>query len=366
MRVLVLNPGSSTLKASVVGSPAAAGSVTAEWPAGQAGADTVLRAAITQLPRDADAVGYRVVHGGDAYRGPTRVDDALLAAVEELDDLAPLHNARAAAMMRAGRAALPGLPHVACFDTAFHATLPEEAWRYPLPRDWVASRGIRRFGFHGISVAWATRRSAELLGRSPRELRLVVAHLGSGCSVTAVEGGRSIDTSMGLTPYEGLMMGTRSGSVDPGILLQLLDDGVSPEDLAAGLAQRSGLLAVGGSADVRELEARRTAGDGPARLALAMFARRAAAAVAAAATTLPRLDALAFTGGIGEGSAAVRRDIVRRLGPLGFDDVPDTRQGDAVIETGPPAVLVVRAREDLVIADEVTSVLATDQPHPGG
>ena len=364
MRVLVINPGSSTLKASFVDGSRDAGGVTVEWPTGEADAQAVLRTAITQLPGGADAVGYRVVHGGEAYRVPTRVDDQLLTTVERLDALAPLHNRRAAAVMRAGRDALPELPHIACFDTAFHATLPEEAWRYPLPEDWVASRGIRRFGFHGISVAWATRRSAELLGRPPGELRLVVAHLGSGCSVTAVDGGRSVDTSMGLTPYEGLMMGTRSGSIDPGIILQLLGDGVSPVDLAAGLAQRSGLLAVGGSADVRQLESRAARGDAPARMALAMFARRAAAAIAATATAMPLLDALAFTGGIGEGSAAVRRDIVRRLGSLGFDDRLGAAEGDAVIGTGPPAVLVVRAREDRVIADEVASVLRPDQSHP--
>lgn len=363
MRVLVLNPGSSTLKASVVDGADGGAPVTVEWPAGEAGAEAVVRRAVGPLSTGIDAVGYRVVHGGASYRRATRVDDALLRAVDELDALAPLHNRRAAAVIRAGRGVLPHLPHVACFDTAFHATLPEEAWRYPLPEDWVASRGIRRFGFHGLSVAWATRRSAELLGGSPGDLRVVVAHLGSGCSVTAVDGGRSVDTSMGLTPYEGLMMGTRSGSIDPGIVLRLLDDGVTPPELAEGLARRSGLLAVGADADVRALEARAERGDAPAMLALAMFARRAAAAIAGAATALPQLDALIFTGGIGEGSATVRRDIVARLGSLGFDDPLGAADGDAVIEPGPPAVLVVRAREDRVIADEVASVLGD---RPGG
>ena len=357
MRVLVLNPGSSTLKASVVDGREDAAPVTVEWPAGETGAGEVVRQAVRHLSDGIDAVGYRVVHGGARYRSATRVDDALLSAVEQLDELAPLHNRRAAAVIRAGLSALPDLPHVACFDTAFHATLPEEAWRYPLPDEWVAARGIRRFGFHGLSVAWATRRSAELLGRSPVDLRIVVAHLGSGCSVTAVDGGRSVDTSMGLTPYEGLMMGTRSGSIDPGILLRLIDDGVTAQELADGLARRSGLLAVGGTADARELESRAGTGDPAARLALSMFARRAAAAIAAAATALPQLDALAFTGGIGEGSASMRRDIVGRLGNQGFDDILAEPEGDGVIEAGPPAVLVVRAREDRVVADEVASVL---------
>src|SRR5690606_24153292 len=218
---------------------------------------------------------------------------------------------RAAAVIRAGLAILPDVPHVACFDTAFHAGLPEEAWRYPLPADWVERGAIRRYGFHGLSVAWSVRRAGELLGRESGDLRIVVAHLGSGCSITAVDGGRSVDTSMGMTPYEGPMMGTRSGSIDPGILFELMRRGISPDELADGLAQRSGLLAVAGVAGMRDVEARAGAGDERAGLAIRMFTRRIAAAVAAAATMLPALDALVFTGGIGEHSARVRDDVVR-------------------------------------------------------
>jgi acetate kinase len=360
MRVLVLNPGSSTLKAALL--DAERGDVVAEamleWPAGEDGAGGVVGSALERLPaRGADAVGYRVVHGGSRNRAAAPVDDALLGTVEALDSLAPLHNRRAAAVMRAGRMLLPALPHVACFDTAFHAGLPEEAWRYPLPADWVERWGIRRYGFHGLSVTWAIRRAAELLGRPIEDVALVVAHLGSGCSVTAVDGGRSVDTSMGFTPYEGLMMGTRAGSVDPGILLRLASDGVSVDELTEGLAHRSGLTAMAGTSDVREIERRADEGDAVATLALVMFARRAAAAIAAAGTALPRIDALVFTGGIGEHSAASRAAIVERLGTLRVPQALAAADGDSVIAMGPPAVIMVGAREDRVIAEEVDSLL---------
>jgi acetate kinase len=358
VRVLVLNAGSSTLKASLVtiGRRDAA-DVLVEWPAGRdEDAPRVVAEALERLPAEADAVGYRVVHGGEAYRAASPVDEPLLEAVAALDPLAPLHNRRAVAVMRAGRNALPDIPHVACFDTAFHATLPEEAWRYPLPAAWVERWGIRRFGFHGLSVAWSTRRAAELLERRVVDLRLVVAHLGSGCSVTAVEGGRSVDTSMGLTPYEGLMMGTRSGSVDPGILLHLLREGLSADALSEGLAHQSGLLGVAGVAGMREIEEAAHDGDRRSRLALGMFNRRVAAAVAAAATSLPALDAIVFTGGIGEHSPDVRAGVVRRLGTLGIPARLGDVSGDGVAVDGPPAVLVVEAREDLVIADEVAGL----------
>jgi acetate kinase len=360
MRVLVLNPGSSTLKAAVVIAESGETIVedAIEWPAGEERAGEVVGSALGALRVEtADAVGYRVVHGGSRYRGPARVDDELLKVVVALDALAPLHNRRAAAVMRAAMGLLPGLPHVACFDTAFHADLPEEAWRYPLPMDWVERWGIRRYGFHGLSVTWALHRAAELLGRRSEDLGLVVAHLGSGCSVTAVDGGRSVDTSMGFTPYEGLMMGTRSGSVDPGILLRLAEDGVPAGELADGLAHRSGLAAMAGTSDVRLIERRADEGDVRARLALEMFARRVAATVAAAATALRHFDALGFTGGIGEHSAGVRAATVRRLGAIGVPQTLADTDGDAIIAAGPPAVIVVAAHEDRVIAAEVASVL---------
>lgn len=359
MRILVLNPGSSTLKAALVVDGERDGDeVTLEWPAAREGAAEVVADALARLPDGADAVGYRVVHGGDAYRAASGVDEPLLRAVEALDVLAPLHNRRAAAVMRAAMAVLPDTPHVACFDTAFHATLPEVEWRYPLPAGWVDRLRIRRYGFHGLSVAWTVRAAAALLGRPAPNLRLVVAHLGSGSSVTAVDGGRSVATSMGYTPYEGLMMGTRAGSVDPGILLRLAAEGVTVDELADGLAQRSGVLAIAGTADVRDIERRAAGGDAAAQLAVGMFARRAAAGIAAAATALPILDGLVFTGGIGANARSVREAIVRRLGTLGVPPGASSADADSILAEGPPAVLAVEAREDLVIADEVAAVLA--------
>jgi len=361
MRVLVLNAGSSTLKGSLVaGAERVDEEIDIEWPPGDPGAARAVGEALTALGTGADAVGYRVVHGGTAYESPAYVDDELLAAVEKLDALAPLHNRRAAAVMRAGRAAWPELAHVACFDTAFHAGLVESAWRYPLPAEWVERWSIRRFGFHGLSVAWSSRRAAAVLDRPLGELRLVVAHLGSGCSVTAVDEGRSVDTTMGFTPYEGLMMATRSGSVDPGILLHLLRAGVSVDELADGLTHRSGLRAIGGTSSAREIDVRAAQGDSTAALALEMFSRRAAAAIASVATALPAVDALVFTGGIGEHSRAVREAVVGRLAPLGVPSSLSEADRDGVVAKGPPAVFVVEAREDLVIAADVEALLAPE------
>ncbi|HSK92948.1 MAG TPA: acetate/propionate family kinase [Candidatus Angelobacter sp.] len=368
MRILVLNPGSSSLKGSLVEAPGDEVLVSDEldWGA-DATAHADRGAGVAQLierltaSTAADAVGYRVVHGGGALRKPTLVDDGVIARIEALGAIAPLHNAVAAETIRAGRELLADLPHVACFDTAFHATLAEEAWRYPLPADWVEPHGLRRYGFHGLSVAWSVRRASELLDRPAAELGLVVAHLGSGCSVTAVANGSSVETSMGFTPLEGLMMGSRAGSVDPGILVHLLRAGVGVEELADGLDHRSGLLAAsGGVGGARELTEAAIDGRPAAILALAMFTRRAAAGIAAAATALDRLDALVFTGGIGENSAAIRADITRRLAVLGIPEVPDEVGRDAVLSHRDASIAVLRieAREDLVIAGEVADLLA--------
>jgi acetate kinase len=371
MRVLVLNAGSSSLKASLVELPAARTLAREEldW-----GSDATVAAnrgdgvrAIVKAICGGDAaaiaaVGHRVVHGGERLVAPTRIDDEVAAEISRLDRLAPLHNRIAHETIQAARALLPEVPHVACFDTAFHHTLPLDASLYPVPSEWRERWGIRRYGFHGLSVAWAVRRTAALVERDPAKLRLVVAHLGSGCSVTAVHGGRSVDTSMGFTPLEGLMMGTRSGSIDPGILLHLLRSGhLDAEGLAHDLEHRSGLLGVSSrTASVRELEAAAAAGDRPAELALRMFARRAAAGIAAVASALDRLDALSFTGGIGENSHRLRAAIGARLGVLG---VPAVRQpasdGDALVSAPGDGVAVVRiaAREDLEIVDEVAALL---------
>jgi acetate kinase len=278
-----------------------------------------------------------VVHGGDAFREPAVVDDAVEAALERLTELAPLHNAPALSVLRA-------VPHVAVFDTAFHATLPEEASVYAVPARWRTEWGIRRYGFHGLSVQWA----AERVPVS----RLVVCHLGGGCSVTAVLDGRSVDTTMGFSPLEGVPMATRSGSIDAEIVLLLLRRGLlSPEQVELALEHESGLLGLSGvSSRVEELE---RSSEPAAELALAVFAKRVAAAVAAMTTSLGGLDALVFTGGVGEGSAPVRADVCRRLTHLGVRLDEEADEGEA-----PVRVEVVPAREDVIAAREARSATA--------
>ena len=369
VRILILNAGSSTLKASVVDHPRreAVFTTTASWGADATratGRTDDLERLLEQLVVEGvpigslEAVGHRVVHGGEHFTQPVVVDDDVLAALGGVGALAPLHNPVAVDTLRAALTLLPDVPHIAAFDTAFHATLDEPARRYALPADWVDAHGIRRYGFHGLSVAWSVRRAAELLAMPAEALGSVIAHLGSGCSVTAVAGGRSVATSMGMTPLEGLVMGTRAGSVDPGILLRLLDAGVPASELAERLDHESGLLAVGGSADMRELLERQAAGDTRAGLAVELFVRRAAEAIAGAATSLARLDALVFTAGIGEHAAPVRVRIVERLGVLGLGRPLADPDGDALLTPRDrrPAVLRIEAREDLVIAEAAATL----------
>lgn len=372
MRILVLNAGSSSLKGALVDLPDRT-PARAEIAWGADSTQVTDRTArvvelVARLQAEAgddrpiDAVGHRVVHGGARFTAPAAIDATVLRGIRDVRDLAPLHNGVALDAIEAGRAALPDVPHIACFDTAFHATLPEDAWRYPLPRDWHERWGVRRYGFHGLSVAWSVGRAAELLGRPASELGILVAHLGSGCSVTAVQGGRSVDTSMGWTPLEGLMMGTRAGSVDPGILVRLLTDGrLSVAELADALDHRSGLLAVAGTADMRTIVAAAASGAQDARLALAMFTRRVAAGIAAAATALDRVDALVFTGGIGERSGVIRSAVTARLSALGVPAglMEPAGDQDARLGTAEAAVTVLRiaAREDLVIARQAGALL---------
>lgn len=378
MRVLVLNAGSSSLKASVIEDGQTLHLLSVSW-----GDDatrvadrsnglrdvlaTIERAQL--MPGSFDAVGHRIVHGGDVFTSPIVIDDAALVSLDALGELAPLHNTIAIETIRAVREALPGLPNVGCFDTAFHATLPASAARYGVPESWYTEWGIRRFGFHGLSVAWAVERAAVLLDRAPAELGLVVAHLGSGCSVTAVEDGRSVATSMGFTPLEGLMMGTRAGSIDPGVLIHLLRTRrIALEELADTLEHRSGLLGVSGrSADVRELESAADEGDGSSRLALELFIARAAAGIAGASVSLRRFDALVFTGGIGEHAGRVRSAIVDRLAVIGLRPIASDETGEdrvlaAAIDLGSvrvdaPAVLRIEAREDLIVARAVMALV---------
>jgi len=362
MRLLVLNAGSSSLKASLL---TGADEAERRWELERApGPDawTDALAAILAHAGTVDAVGHRVVHGGTGHTSPMRIDDAVVAELDALRDLAPLHNGPALEVIAAARIALPGVPQVACFDTGFHASLPPSGFVYPVPYAWYEDWGVRRFGFHGLSVAWSVERAAALLGRATDQLGIVVAHLGSGCSVTAVEAGRSVDTSMGMTPLEGLMMGTRAGSVDPGVLLELLEHGrLDLAGLARALQRESGLLGISGrSADLREVQDAAAGGDARAALALEIFVRRAAAAIAAAATCLGHLDAIVFTGGIGEHATEVRAEICARLGALGVPAELDAPHRDAVLSRPDAAVAVLRvaAREDLVIGRAVRRLLA--------
>jgi acetate kinase len=294
---------------------------------------------------DADAVGHRVVHGGARFRDPVLIDDEVERELGRLVELAPLHNAPAIEALDEARKALPSVPYVAVFDTAFHATIPEEAATYALPRRFREELGIRRYGFHGLSVQWAVE-------QVPAR-RLVVCHLGGGCSVTAVVDGRSVDTTMGFTPLEGVPMATRAGSLDPGALLHLLRSGLSVDELDHALEHESGLLGLGGTEDVRALEG---------SLAFDVYTYRIAAAVGAMAVALEGIDALVFTAGVGENSASVRKAICDRLAFLGveLDDEankkarPDT---DVAAAGSTATIVVVKAREDLVIARAVRALL---------
>lgn len=302
-----------------------------------------------------------MVHGGARFTAPTRIDDDVLAAIDALASLAPLHNPIAASAIRAAQRQLPDMPHIAVFDTAFHASLPQSARRYPVPFGWD-EWGVRRYGFHGLSVEWSVERAGQLLRRPVADLELVVAHLGNGCSVTAVSGGRSVATSMGMTPLEGLMMGTRAGSIDPGMILMLLrDDRLNLDAMTEALEHESGLLGVSGtSSDMRALEAVAAHGDRRAKLAIEMFVDRAAAGIASATTALPKLDALVFTGGIGENAASVRAAIVDRLAVLGIEPIEATELADDAILGSTrrgPSVLRVEAREDVVAARAASALV---------
>ncbi|MCP2261841.1 acetate kinase [Streptoalloteichus tenebrarius] len=317
------------------------------------------------------AVGHRLVHGGPWLRRPTLVDDHALAAARRAASLAPVHVPSALRLLGTTRTLLPDTPHVLCPDTAFHAGLPEAASTYALPLAWRSRFGLRRFGFHGLSYAWALRRAAKLLGRPVTELQLLLTHLGGGCSVCAVRDGRSVDTSMGFTPLEGVPMTKRSGSVDPGMLLWLLEEGgLTPSELSEGLYRRSGLLGLsaGRSADTRELVPAAASGDSASRLALDVFAHRVRGELAAAATSLDRIDALVFTGEIGWDQPEVREAVCAGLGLLGVrgglagnrkDDGPISPPGAAV------PVLVVRPREELQIARDTWSALPSERDPSG-
>jgi acetate kinase len=306
-----------------------------------------------------DAVGHRLVHGGTVVTTPTVVDDALVARLRAIQDLAPLHVPPALDLLEEARKALPDVPHLVCPDNAFHANLPIEAAMLPLPASWRERWGLRRYGFHGLSYAWASRRAAELLGRPLEELNLVLAHLGGGASVCAVAGGHSVDTTMGFTPLDGIPMSTRSGGVDPGMLLWLLDGRLDRSALSEGLEHESGLLGLSGgiSGDTRELVA---SGDPAAATALAVYAHAVRRGIAAMAAALPRLDALVFTGEIGWDQPEVRQAICAGLPVLGIQPPAVASRTDDGLLSAPDAtvpLLVVEVQEERQIALEVAARL---------
>ena len=362
LRVLVVNAGSSSVKLRLVdGDDRILASRDLAAPAGTIDRTQVEESlAGFEVP---DAIGHRIVHGGTRFVGPIRLDASVESRLRALIDLAPLHQPKSLALVDAVRTVLPDVPAVACFDTAFHATIPAAAATYALPSEWRRRWEIRRFGFHGLSHAYAASRAAALIGRAIEDLRIVTCHLGAGASLAAVSGGRSVDTTMGFTPLEGLVMATRSGSVDPGLVLWLEEHaGMPPAELASALEHRSGLLGLAGTDDMREILVAADGGEPDASLALSVYIHRLRAGIASMAAAMGGLDAIVFTGGVGEHAPAVRELAARDLGFLGIRIDPERNAadgGDREIGTpgAPVRALVVTAREDLQIAHEVRAVL---------
>ena len=372
--ILVLNSGSSSLKACRI--DPATGARTGELAVERigAGGPADLGEAIAQVLAslgggDIRAVGHRVVHGGPDLVHPTVVTDATQATIEALVPLAPLHLPANIAGLKAARAALPDVPHVAVFDTAFHSTLPRRAQTYALPAELAEKHGLRRYGFHGTSHGWVAARCAEAMKADLRQLRVVTCHLGNGASVAAVEFGRSIETSMGMTPVEGLVMGTRAGDVDAGLLLQLArEEGLDLDGLDALVNQQSGLLGLGGASDMRDLEARAAEGDDRARLAIQVFAHRLRKYIGAYAAVMGGVDAVVFTGGIGQNSSTVRHRAAQRLEFLGAVLDEDANRDARVDHEHPAAAIhaphsrcqlwVVQTDEERAIAEQTAEAVA--------
>jgi acetate kinase len=394
MSILVINAGSSSLKFGLFNASAehSLASGLIDWTAEPGKAGLVIRpregpelrsrvdvadhrGAVTHAVRflaeskalvqepGIEVVGHRVVHGGTVFRDSVRIDSSVKAALAGLAELAPLHNPPALEAIEAAQASLPDRPQVAVFDTAFFAHLSPRAYVYPVPYEWYTEWGVRRFGFHGISHAYCTGRAGELLGRDSDGRRLVICHLGNGCSATAVHAGRAIATSMGFTPMEGLMMGTRAGSVDSGVLLYVQRQrGLTAEQVDNALNHASGLRGVSGvSGDFRQVEAAAGQGNERARLALDIYADRVRATIGALAVTLGGVDALVFTAGVGENSASLRAAACAGLECLGLhlDDgrnkasKPDT---DVATTDSRGRILVIHTEEELLIAREARRV----------
>ena len=379
MRVMVVNAGSSSLKLSVLDEQDnLLGSEVLPAPAGLV--DQGALSDVVKRYNPIDAVGHRVVHGGTEFTEPVLVDERVRRRLEALSDLAPLHQPKSLRGLESVSAMLPGVPAVACFDTAFHATIAAAAATYALPVQWRRRWDLRKFGFHGLSHSYVSRRVGELMGASAADrpsaghpsaghpLRVVSCHLGAGASLAAVRGGVSVDTTMGFTPLDGLVMATRSGSVDPGLLIWLEEHvGMPPSELASTLEYRSGLLGLTGTADMREILVAENAGEANAVLAMGVYLHRLRAGIAAMAAALDGLDALVFTGGVGEHSPAVRWRGTQGLGFLGVEldeDINGTARPDRELTAAGARVrsFLVEAREDLEIARGVRQVLGGGPP----
>jgi len=367
MRVLVANAGSSSLKLRLLESDdRLVASIDLPAPRGRAEASAIADALESLAP--VDVVGHRIVHGGTEFTRAVRVDEEVVRRLHALADLAPLHQLISLAVLAAVGRALPGTPAIACFDTAFHSAMPAAASTYALPEGWREKWNLRRYGFHGLSHAYAARRTAQLMGRTAAGLRIVSCHLGAGASLAAVVDGQSLDTTMGFTPLDGLVMATRSGSIDPGLLLWMQEHAGTPAaELADALEHRSGLLGLAGTSDMREVVARAGLGDRSARLGLEVYVHRLRGGIAAMSAAMNGLDALVFTGGVGENSAIVRQLAADGLRFLGVDLDPERNHrgaGERTISREDAAVhtLVVPAREDLEVAKQVREVMAVHDP----
>ncbi|MGH2698977.1 MAG: acetate/propionate family kinase [Actinomycetota bacterium] len=359
MRVLVVNSGSSSIKLRLLDADDA--TVLADDLGTRGLKDP---GALGQLEgRDIDAVGHRVVHGGRRFQRPAVITDEVEEEIASLTELAPLHQPAALEAIAVVRKALPEVPHVACFDTSFHSGMPDAVSTYAIPLPWRESFGVRRYGFHGLSHAYASRRAAQMMSRPLKEVRIVTCHLGAGASLTAVKDGLSVDTTMGFTPLEGLVMATRSGSIDPSIPLWLQTQrGLTAAEVEEGLELHSGLTGLAGSADMRAILSRAADDDGDAVLAREVYAHALRAGIARMAAAMGGMDAVVFTGGVGERSPEIRSLAARGLEFLGLrlDDARNRgAAGDADIsqEGAPVRALVVAAREDLEIARETRTLL---------
>jgi acetate kinase len=361
-RILVVNPGSSTLKVALVVDGKTRDDNTVTLHAGFVDTDEI--EVVIERWTPIDAVGVRFVHGGPDHFVPVRIDDRILAELDEVAGMAPLHNPPALAAIRAVRAALPETPIVACFDTNFHRTIPDEAALFAIPREWTRRWKLRRYGFHGLNHEYAAGRAAALLDRPLKDLRIVTCHLGGGSSLCAVAGGESVDTTMGYTPLDGLVMQVRSGAVDPGLLLWLQQQGgLDVAELADGLEQHGGLAGLTGTTgDMREVVSGIEQGDADAQLAFDIYLHRLVREIGAMVTSAGGIDALVFTGGIGEHQSVIRARASERLAHLGLrldahlNSAPTGPDRVVSATDSAAAVLVVEAREDLQIAALVEGV----------